>query len=84
MLKEHAYIFVASKNMTGYKMEFFKGMTYDEIRPIFEREYNKIQTLFKKNKDVQKTKKKRVDDETLLQESFKKLRAAEVSGSEST
>nr|GEW33296.1 hypothetical protein [Tanacetum cinerariifolium] len=59
------------KNMTGYKMEFFKGMTYDKIKPISEREYNK-------------TKKKRVADETLLQESFKKLRAAEVSGSEST
>nr|GEV25445.1 hypothetical protein [Tanacetum cinerariifolium] len=72
------------KNMAGYKMEFFKGMTYDEIRPIFEREYNKIQTLFKQDKDVQKIKKKRVTDETLLQESFKKLRAAEVSGSEST
>nr|GEW20332.1 uncharacterized mitochondrial protein AtMg00810-like [Tanacetum cinerariifolium] len=41
------------KNMAGYKMEFFKGMIYDEIRPIFERH-------------------------------FKKLRAAEVSGSEST
>nr|GFB35224.1 hypothetical protein [Tanacetum cinerariifolium] len=46
------------KNMAGYKMEFFKRMTYD--------------------------KKKRVANETLLQESFKKLRAAEVSGSEST
>nr|GEW83464.1 hypothetical protein [Tanacetum cinerariifolium] len=72
------------KNMAGYKMEFFKGMTYDEIRPIFKRDYNKIQTLFKQDKDVKKKKKKRVADETLLQESFKKLRAAEVSGSEST
>nr|GEW76223.1 hypothetical protein [Tanacetum cinerariifolium] len=72
------------KNMAGYKMEFFKGMTYDEIRPIYEREYNKVQTLFKQDKDVQKTNKKRVADETLLQESFKKLRAAEVSKSEST
>nr|GEU71003.1 hypothetical protein [Tanacetum cinerariifolium] len=32
----------------------------------------------------EQTKKKRVANETLLQESFKKLRAAEVSGSEST
>nr|GEZ23284.1 hypothetical protein [Tanacetum cinerariifolium] len=47
--------------MAGYKMEFFRGTTYD--------------------KD---TKKKRVVDETLLQESFKKLRAAKVSISEST
>nr|GEV16485.1 ribonuclease H-like domain, reverse transcriptase, RNA-dependent DNA polymerase [Tanacetum cinerariifolium] len=75
---------VAEQNMAGYKMKFFKGMIYDEIRPIFERQHNKIQTLFKQDKDVQKIKKKRVADETLLQESFKKLRAAEVSRSEST
>nr|GFA03064.1 hypothetical protein [Tanacetum cinerariifolium] len=25
---------ICLKNMAGYKMEFFKGMTYDEIRPI--------------------------------------------------
>nr|GEY29387.1 putative nucleotidyltransferase, ribonuclease H [Tanacetum cinerariifolium] len=72
------------KNMAGFKLEFFIGMTYDKVRPIFKREYKKVQTLFKPHKDVQKTKKKRVTDETLLQESFKKLRAAEVSGSEST
>ncbi|GJT01169.1 hypothetical protein Tco_0822338 [Tanacetum coccineum] len=29
------------KNMAGYKMGYFKGMSYDEIRPIFEKEYNK-------------------------------------------
>nr|GEX51518.1 hypothetical protein [Tanacetum cinerariifolium] len=72
------------KNMAGYKMEFFKGMTYDKVRPIFEKEYKKVQTLFKPDKDVQETKKKRVADETLLQESFKKLRAAKISGFEST
>nr|GEY09084.1 ribonuclease H-like domain-containing protein [Tanacetum cinerariifolium] len=61
-----------------------EGMTYDKVRPIFEREYKKVQTLFKPDKDVQETKTKRVIDETLLQERFKKLRAAEVSGSKST
>nr|GEU68237.1 putative ribonuclease H-like domain-containing protein [Tanacetum cinerariifolium] len=45
------------KNMAGYKMKHFRGMTYD---------------------------KKRVAEETLLQESFKKLKAVEVSGFEST
>nr|GFA03872.1 hypothetical protein [Tanacetum cinerariifolium] len=45
------------KNMAGYKMEHFRGMTYD---------------------------KKRVVEETLLQESFKKLKVVEVLGSEST
>nr|GEV68010.1 hypothetical protein [Tanacetum cinerariifolium] len=46
-----------------------------------EREYKKVQTLFKPDKDVEEPKKKRVADKTLLQESFKKLRAAEVLGS---
>ncbi|GJS85474.1 hypothetical protein Tco_0752015 [Tanacetum coccineum] len=69
------------KNMAGYKMGYFKGMSYDEIRPMFEEEYNKIQTLFKKDIEVEKTKTKRVAEETLLQESFKKLRTAEASSS---
>nr|GEX53115.1 hypothetical protein [Tanacetum cinerariifolium] len=28
------------KNMAGYKMDYFKGMSYDEIRPLFEKHYN--------------------------------------------
>nr|GEX59072.1 reverse transcriptase domain-containing protein [Tanacetum cinerariifolium] len=54
------------KNMVGYKMEHFIGLTYDKVRPIFEREYKKVQTLFKPDKDVDEPKKKRVDEETLL------------------
>nr|GEY71374.1 hypothetical protein [Tanacetum cinerariifolium] len=72
------------KNMAGYKMEHFRCMNYDKVRPIFEREYNKVQTLFKPDKDVEEPQKKRVAEETLLQESFKKLKALEVLGSEST
>nr|GEV23999.1 hypothetical protein [Tanacetum cinerariifolium] len=45
------------KNMAGYKMEHFRGMTYN---------------------------KKRVTEETLLHESFKKLKVVGVSGSHST
>nr|GEX58964.1 putative ribonuclease H-like domain-containing protein [Tanacetum cinerariifolium] len=26
--------------MAGFKMDYFKGMTYDEIRPLFEKHYN--------------------------------------------
>ncbi|GJT52713.1 hypothetical protein Tco_0978870 [Tanacetum coccineum] len=70
------------KNMAGYKMGYFKGMSYDEIRPIFEKEYNKVQTLFKKDTEVEKTTTKRVAEETLLQESFKRLRTAKASSSE--
>ncbi|GJZ09068.1 hypothetical protein Tco_0543351 [Tanacetum coccineum] len=66
------------KNMAGYKMNYFKGMSYDQIRPIFEKEYNKVQTLFQKEPEVEKTMPKRAVEETLLQESFKKLKAAQV------
>nr|GEZ68445.1 hypothetical protein [Tanacetum cinerariifolium] len=55
------------KNMVGYKMEHFRGMTYDKVRHIFEREYNKVQTLFKPDKDIEEPQKKRVVEETLLQ-----------------
>nr|GEX53059.1 hypothetical protein [Tanacetum cinerariifolium] len=65
-------------------MKHFSGMTYDKVRPIFEREYNKVQTLFKPDKDVEEPQKKKVAEETLLQESFKKLKVVEFSGSEST
>nr|GEX73320.1 ribonuclease H-like domain-containing protein [Tanacetum cinerariifolium] len=71
-------------NMAGYKMEHFSGMTYDKVRPIFEMEYNKVQTLFNPVKDVEEPQKKRVAKKTLLQESFKKLKAVKVSGYEST
>nr|GEV86109.1 hypothetical protein [Tanacetum cinerariifolium] len=46
--------------------------------------YKKVKTAFKPDKDVEEPKKKRVAKETLFQESFKKLKAVEVSGSEST
>nr|GEW62147.1 hypothetical protein [Tanacetum cinerariifolium] len=36
------------KNMAGFKMDFFKGMTYSEIRPIFEMHYNSIQAFLEK------------------------------------
>ncbi|GJR95749.1 hypothetical protein Tco_0267923 [Tanacetum coccineum] len=29
------------RNMANYKMKYFKGMSYDQIRPIFEEEYRK-------------------------------------------
>nr|GEW32233.1 hypothetical protein [Tanacetum cinerariifolium] len=52
------------------------------VRPIFKREYYKVQTFLKPDRDEEPTKK-RVAKETLLQESFKKLRAeVEVSVSE--
>nr|GEW02805.1 ribonuclease H-like domain-containing protein [Tanacetum cinerariifolium] len=75
---------VCLKNMDGYKIAHFRCMTYDQVRPIFKREYNNVQTFLKSDRDEEPTKK-RAAKETLLQESFKKLRAeVEVSSSHST
>nr|GEW26137.1 hypothetical protein [Tanacetum cinerariifolium] len=39
------------KNIAGFKMDFFKGMTYSEIRPIFEKHYNSIQDFLEKEEE---------------------------------
>nr|GEV51168.1 zinc finger, CCHC-type [Tanacetum cinerariifolium] len=46
--RKHVSVAQARKNMmiylkkiAGYKMDYFKGMSYEQIRPIFEMEYNK-------------------------------------------
>nr|GEV26036.1 hypothetical protein [Tanacetum cinerariifolium] len=46
------------KNIVGYKIQHFKGMTYDLVRPVFEREYNKVQTFLKPDRDEEPTKKR--------------------------
>nr|GEZ96037.1 hypothetical protein [Tanacetum cinerariifolium] len=33
------------KNIVGFKMDYFKGKTHDEIRPLFEKHYNFNQTF---------------------------------------
>nr|GEX09613.1 hypothetical protein [Tanacetum cinerariifolium] len=41
------------KNMVGFKMNYFKGMTYSEIRPLFKKHYNYNQAFLKEvNKEV--------------------------------
>nr|GEW96631.1 hypothetical protein [Tanacetum cinerariifolium] len=40
------------KNMAGFTMDFFKGMSYEEIRSLFEKEYTKVQTLFKEGLEM--------------------------------
>nr|GFC78942.1 hypothetical protein [Tanacetum cinerariifolium] len=33
------------KNMAGFKMDYFKGMSYDDIRPVFEKYFNSNVTV---------------------------------------
>nr|GEV01617.1 hypothetical protein [Tanacetum cinerariifolium] len=39
------------KNVAGFKMDYFKGMSYDDIRPIFEAKFNTNVALLQKTKE---------------------------------
>nr|GEW37785.1 hypothetical protein [Tanacetum cinerariifolium] len=42
------------KNTAGYKLDFFKGMTYDEIRPIFQARFDEnMRFLFKSREEME-------------------------------
>nr|GEV90879.1 hypothetical protein [Tanacetum cinerariifolium] len=51
------------KNMAGYKMNYFKGMSYDEIRPFFEKHYNYNQAFLNKLNEGTKVLDKKVRQE---------------------
>nr|GEX02818.1 hypothetical protein [Tanacetum cinerariifolium] len=42
-------IMVYLKIMVGFKMDFFKGMSYDDIRPIFEKYFNSYVAFLEKS-----------------------------------
>nr|GEX01385.1 hypothetical protein [Tanacetum cinerariifolium] len=44
-------IMVYLKNMVGFKMDFFKGMSYDDIRIIFEKHFNSIVAFLEKGEE---------------------------------
>nr|GFA15619.1 hypothetical protein [Tanacetum cinerariifolium] len=39
------------KNVHGFKMDYFKGMSYDDIRPIFEAKFNSNVAFLLKTKE---------------------------------
>nr|GEU42477.1 putative ribonuclease H-like domain-containing protein [Tanacetum cinerariifolium] len=39
------------RNIVGFKMDHFKGMTYDDIRPIFKKYFNSNMAFLQKTKD---------------------------------
>ncbi|GKA18951.1 hypothetical protein Tco_0698866, partial [Tanacetum coccineum] len=72
------------KNQGGYKMSHFKGMSYEEIRPIFERVWDQIQSFVPMDSEKEKGSEKKTRGrrkkslarkrakETLSEESAKK------------
>ncbi|GKD83271.1 hypothetical protein Tco_1350110 [Tanacetum coccineum] len=70
------------KNQGGYKMSHFKGMSYEEIRPIFERVWDQIQSFVPKwilkRKKVVKRKLEEEERNHLLGKDQKKLLVKKV------
>ncbi|GJT33914.1 hypothetical protein Tco_0924333 [Tanacetum coccineum] len=68
------------KNQGGYKMKDFKGMSYDDIRPIFEMVWDQIHSFvpMDSEEEVQRLKRACEDVET---EPAKRQRTKEVSES---
>nr|GFD21398.1 hypothetical protein [Tanacetum cinerariifolium] len=61
------------KNMAGYKMNYFKGMSYDKIRPLFEKHYNYNQAFLNEvNKGFKVPKKEVRQEKEVKVESSKK------------
>nr|GEV92004.1 retrovirus-related Pol polyprotein from transposon TNT 1-94 [Tanacetum cinerariifolium] len=48
------------KNMAGFKMDFFKGMTFTDIRPFFKKHFNSIWAFLEKGeKEIEEEESKR-------------------------
>ncbi|GKA19670.1 hypothetical protein Tco_0699585 [Tanacetum coccineum] len=48
------------KNQGGYKLSHFKGMSYEDIRPIFERVWDQNQAFVPKDSEIEKEVMKRL------------------------
>ncbi|GJS92305.1 hypothetical protein Tco_0774941 [Tanacetum coccineum] len=60
------------KNQGGYKQGHLKGMSYEDIRPIFKRVWDQNQSFAPKDSEIEKEVMKRKEKEVLVEE-LKKL-----------
>nr|GFB09021.1 hypothetical protein [Tanacetum cinerariifolium] len=68
------------KNTEGYKMEFFKGKTYDQILPIFQARFDaNIKFLFKSREEIEKEDEEIIKsiNETPAQKAAKRRKLSE-------
>nr|GEW26384.1 hypothetical protein [Tanacetum cinerariifolium] len=70
------------KNMAGYKMDYFKGITYKQIRPIFKMEYNKVQAYLNKGPEMDAERIKAPRDRTRKEKVDKDQPAKKQKGDE--
>ncbi|GKC14884.1 hypothetical protein Tco_1011666 [Tanacetum coccineum] len=61
-VRKNMYIYL--KNQGGYKMKYFKGMSYDDIKPIFEKVWDQILSFVPMDSELelQRLKKQLEDD----------------------
>nr|GEU81991.1 hypothetical protein [Tanacetum cinerariifolium] len=62
------------KNMAGFKINFYKGMTYSEIRPLFEKHYNSNQAFLERVEEEQMLNNVRLEVEKESEMSLELLR----------
>nr|GFC43413.1 hypothetical protein [Tanacetum cinerariifolium] len=68
------------KNTEGYKMDFFKGMKYDEILPIFQAKFDaNMRFLFKSREEMEKEDEEIIKsiNETPAQKAAKRRKLSE-------
>nr|GEV49335.1 hypothetical protein [Tanacetum cinerariifolium] len=64
--QERKHMMVYLKNMAGFKMNFFKGMTYSEIGPLFEKHYNSNQAFLERVEEEVTIQEKEIEEEEEL------------------
>ncbi|GJX38977.1 hypothetical protein Tco_0252280 [Tanacetum coccineum] len=75
------------KNQGGYKMSHFKGMSYEEIRPIFERVWDQIQSFVPMDSEKEKGSEKKTEGrlkragQDVVEEPAKRQKTTEASES---
>ncbi|GJS64061.1 putative ribonuclease H-like domain-containing protein, partial [Tanacetum coccineum] len=60
------------KNQSNYKMKDFEGMSYDEIRPIFEKVWDFNHNFVPMDLEIEKEKKKPVEFQEIKEEQIEK------------
>ncbi|GJW25900.1 putative ribonuclease H-like domain-containing protein [Tanacetum coccineum] len=68
------------KNQGGYKHSHFKGMKYEDIRPIFERVWDQNQSFVPMDSELEVQRLKRAGQD-VVEEPAKRQRTGEASGS---
>nr|GEV45709.1 hypothetical protein [Tanacetum cinerariifolium] len=68
------------KNVAGFRLDYFKGMSYDDIRPIFEAKFNtNIEFLLKSKEYIEEEERREFQsiNETLAQKAAKRRKLNE-------